>query len=308
MATRTFIDDPQVGRAPLANRGSFGLHHAQSQVTELHRSDSAAWTQAARESVARWKPVSSTKNKLLTPLVILGTRLWMQCFNTLVIEDRSRLASARKDGRGLLTFSNHISLFDDPLLTSCMSNTKWSNARWIAADASNFFGTQVRSAVFNAGKCVPIVRGAGVDQPGMKFLAARLKVGDWVHIFPEGSRSRDPHGRLQTPLKTGLAELIRESAPMVLPFYHDGMSNVLPIGSRLPHMGKTVTLRFGEPNDSTLQLAELSSAQITEWATNQLLALEAEALTARPGEGSLRQRWHPLPLLGATTRSDGLND
>lgn len=272
MTTR--LEDVQVAMRSTDDDASSGLRRVAGPKTSPNRPDSAAWTPNARAAVARWRPVSSVKNQLLTPLVVHGSRLWMQRLNTLVIEDEAQLLAARIPGRGLLTFSNHVSLFDDPLLTSCMSSTNWSRARWIAADALNFFGTQVRAVVFNAGKCVPVVRGAGVDQPGLKFLAERLKVGDWVHIFPEGGRSRDPNGQLQTPLKTGLAELIRQSAPIVLPFHHDGMSDVLPIGRRFPRTGKTVTVRFGEPDDSTSGLAERSVAEITEWATHQLLALQ----------------------------------
>lgn len=240
-------------------------------------SHAQAWTPDACAAVARWRPASSARNQVLTPLVISACRLWMQRLNTLVIEDEDRLLAARASGRGLLTFSNHVSLFDDPLLTSCMSSTTWSRVRWIAADALNFFGTPVRAAVFNAGKCVPIVRGAGVEQPGLGFLAERLRVGDWVHIFPEGGRSRDPNGRLRTPLKTGLAELIRRSAPTVLAFHHDGMSEVLPIGSRFPRFGRTVTVGFGESEDSRSGLAELSAGEITDWAADQLLALQAKS-------------------------------
>ena len=201
----------------------------------------------------------------------------MQWLNTLTMENYSAFSAARKQDTGLLTFSNHVSLFDDPLLTSCMSRTEWPRIRWIAADALNFFGTPLLAAVFNAGKCVPIVRGAGVDQPGMHFLAERLQHGEWVHIFPEGGRTRDVDGRIQTPLKTGMAELVRASKPVVLPFHHHGMREVLPIGGRFPRFGKTVTVRFGEALDSRGDLAERSIAEITEWATHQLLALQARS-------------------------------
>ena len=38
---------------------------------------------------------------------------------------------------------------------------------------------------------LPVERGKGVDQAGVRAAQARLKAGDWVHIFPEGTRSRD---------------------------------------------------------------------------------------------------------------------
>ena len=37
---------------------------------------------------------------------------------------------------------------------------------------------------------LPVERGAGLSQFGMQLARDRLAAGDWVHIFPEGTRSR----------------------------------------------------------------------------------------------------------------------
>lgn len=34
-------------------------------------------------------------------------------------------------------------------------------------------------------------RGLGLDQPAMWAAEERLSAGDWVHIFPEGTRSKN---------------------------------------------------------------------------------------------------------------------
>jgi len=38
---------------------------------------------------------------------------------------------------------------------------------------------------------MPIERGKGIDQPLMDDVIRKLDEGDWVHMFPEGTRSRD---------------------------------------------------------------------------------------------------------------------
>lgn len=38
---------------------------------------------------------------------------------------------------------------------------------------------------------LPIERGAGLRQQGMQAAQKRLNMGDWVHVFPEGTRSVD---------------------------------------------------------------------------------------------------------------------
>lgn len=52
---------------------------------------------------------------------------------------------------------------------------------------------------------LPIDRGQGLQQQGMQAAQQRLSRGDWVHVFPEGTRSRD--GRMGQA-KRGVGRLI----------------------------------------------------------------------------------------------------
>ena len=201
-------------------------------------------------AVARWKPGQRWHHPLLAALVIGASRFIMNRLNSLTIEGLERFASLRERGaRGLLTFSNHVSLFDDPLLLSNFPLGRYAEVRWVAADAINFFGSPWKAWVFTAGKSVPIVRGASMEQPGFRFLRERLLDGDWVHIFPEGGRTRDPLALMTHPFKAGIGRLMAESRPLALPFYHYGMHRVLPLGARLPRRGTSVRLVFGETID-----------------------------------------------------------
>ena len=131
----------------------------------------------------------------------------MSKLNTIEYVDADEWNHVTKDrAHGLLSFSNHVSLFDDPLLISNLGTTAYQDVRWIAADHKNFFSTKLKGFIFSAGKCVPIVRGGGLKQPGFDFLVDRLKQKDWVHIFPEGGRTREAKGKLKTVMLVANSE------------------------------------------------------------------------------------------------------
>lgn len=237
----------------------------------------AVMTRDVVKALARFKPRPTWGKLMYSRVIGWLSRLIMERANTTDFTRGERLQQALDRGRGLLTFSNHVSLYDDPWITACLyRKIDWVQLRWVASDALNFFGTPLKGLLFSAGKCVPIVRGAGPDQLGMNFLAERLRLGDWVHVFPEGGRSRDPAGRLRSPLKSGLAHLVEASRPLLLPFYHRGMREVLPIGARYPRWRKRVQVVFGEVTDSAEGGAGAGLGEITAWVEAQLRALEDE--------------------------------
>jgi monolysocardiolipin acyltransferase len=259
--------------------------------------ETAASRIAAREAkaVGRWRPRRRWYHPALAALVISGSRMLMRRLNTLKIEGGEHLESvAERRGRGLLTFSNHVSMFDDPLLTANFTSASYDEIRWVASDAINFFGSWWKAWVFTAGKCVPIVRGAGVDQLGFLFLRDRLIEGSWVHVFPEGGRTRDPQALMRAPFKTGIGRLIDEAHPVALPFYHYGMHAILPVGAVRPRTGNEVVLRFGEPticeDDFVAQCTTGVDAgdprsrweALAAWAHRQLRTME---LTLNPHAG-----------------------
>jgi 1-acyl-sn-glycerol-3-phosphate acyltransferase len=214
-------------------------------------SDSAERLRKAEErAVARWQPRKRWYHPLVARTVITGSRFVTRLMNRLDVEGREHLESVReRAGRGLLTISNHVSLYDDPLLTSNFVQMSYEKIRWVGADAINFFGNAARAWFYSSGRVVPIVRGAGIAQPGMEFLRDRLAGGEWVHMFPEGGRTRDPDGRMMPEFKNGTGWLIAQAKPLVLPFYHHGMMGVLPVGSGVPRLGKRVRVVFSQPID-----------------------------------------------------------
>jgi monolysocardiolipin acyltransferase len=217
----------------------------------------------------------------------------MRRMNQLEFDGEERFEALFKNReRGLLTFSNHVSLFDDPLLTSNLGTTSYEDIRWIPADHQNFFGNRLKGLVFSAGKCVPIIRGGGLEQSGMSFLVERLRAGEWVHIFPEGGRTRREDETLTRPFKLGIGKIMAEATPVVMPFYHRGMGSILPIGARFPRRGQRVVVLFGEavtldeewlkPMTERARDTEELWGALRDWSEARLVDLES-ALERRVG-------------------------
>jgi len=208
--------------------------------------------QAEDKAVARWHPGKRWYYPIIARTVVTGARFITRVMNRLEVGGREHLEAVRERGsRGLLTISNHVSLYDDPLLTSNFVRLSYDKIRWVGADALNFFGSGRKAWFFNSGRVVPIVRGrrGGINQPGMEFLRDRLADGEWVHMFPEGGRTRDPEGLMMPEFKNGTGWLIAQTKPLVLPFYHHGMMGILPVGAGVPRFGKSVRVVFEKPID-----------------------------------------------------------
>jgi 1-acyl-sn-glycerol-3-phosphate acyltransferase len=89
---------------------------------------------------------------------------------------------------------------------------------------------------------IPIDR-EGFNLGAVKETLTRLKRGEMVLMFPEGTRS--PDGRMQ-PLKSGFVPLVRRSRAILLPVALDGAYQAWPRRARWPRMGR-VQVCIGEP-------------------------------------------------------------
>ncbi|EDO40279.1 predicted protein [Nematostella vectensis] len=181
------------------------------------------------------------------------SKFWLKCLNSLRcynMETLEQLAEHRPLATPLVTVSNHHSCLDDPMLWGMMKmrilldNRK---IRWTLGAKELLFSKPFHSFFFSRGKIIPIMRGEGVYQKGMDFAIEELNSGQWVHVFPEAGIIED-HSLVR--LKWGVGRLIAESSvtPVVLPFWHVGMDDILPNKTPyIPTIMKRVTVLIGEP-------------------------------------------------------------
>lgn len=168
----------------------------------------------------------------------------------------------------LITFSNHISCIDDPILWGTLLpfnyySTNTDSVRWSAAAVDICFSKPWHSTFFSLGKTFPIIRGIGLNQPAMEFAFALLKHNQWLHLFPEGRVMRDEKQQKISNLergykfKWGISKLIldylksdvanhdlnSEKQIRILPFYHLGLDDILPIGwPYIPRFNKKISV------------------------------------------------------------------
>lgn len=132
----------------------------------------------------------------------LAIRLFMHSCGTYEIEDDKAYrkflqtvlgGNGRLQDQGLITVSNHRSLFDDPGVVSCLLPlpiaVQPKLQRWGLCSQEYCFNDALPGLVkgyIGAGQVLPICRGGGIDQRALLNFARHLACGEWCHVFPEG--------------------------------------------------------------------------------------------------------------------------
>lgn len=136
---------------------------------------------------------------------------------------------------GALVCSNHQS-FLDPLLLGALCDRRMNYMARENLFKSRFFGALIRW--YDA---IP-VRRDGMSITGLKETLKRLKRGELVVIFPEGTRTTD--GEV-AQLKSGFCMLARKAKVPLVPVAITGAYDVWPKGKTLPRLAR-VCLEAGE--------------------------------------------------------------
>lgn len=134
---------------------------------------------------------------------------------------------------------NHVSFCDSIFLPLVLRRRVTFVAK------AEYFEDRKTAWFFRAVGQIPIKRGDGnASRRALETAKDVLATGGVFGIYPEGTRS--PDGRLYKG-HTGVARLALDTGVPVVAVAMIGTAEVQPIGRLLPHVFRTVTVRFSEP-------------------------------------------------------------
>lgn len=136
----------------------------------------------------------------------------------------------------LLIAVNHSSFFDPPLAGICSERGVYYLARKTLLKWP-FFGP-----LFPAMNVIPVERD-GNDMSALREVIKKVKDGNAVLLFPEGTRSVD--GNLQ-PARAGIGLIIAKTGAPVLPMRIFGAYEAFPKNARRFQLSQ-ITVVIGEP-------------------------------------------------------------
>ena len=148
------------------------------------------------------------------------------------------------EGAAILA-SNHLSIIDSVFLPLMIDRPMSFLAKSDYFTGKGLKGWATRMFMKGTGQ-IPIDRTGGkASEASLNTGLQVLGRGDLLGIYPEGTRS--PDGRLYRG-RTGLARMALEAHVPVIPVVMVDTDTVMPIGRRLPHIGR-VGMVLGEPLD-----------------------------------------------------------
>jgi 1-acyl-sn-glycerol-3-phosphate acyltransferase len=136
----------------------------------------------------------------------------------------------------LILAVNHASFFDPPLAGICSKRGVYYLARKSLLKWP-FFGP-----LFPAMNVIPVERD-GNDISALREVIKKIKEGNGVVLFPEGTRSKD--GNIQ-PARAGIGFVIAKTRAPVLPMRIFGAYDAFPKNSKRLHFTQ-ITVVIGEP-------------------------------------------------------------
>jgi 1-acyl-sn-glycerol-3-phosphate acyltransferase len=160
----------------------------------------------------------------------------------------------------LIIAVNHSSFFDPPLAGICSRRGVFYLARKTLLKWP-FFGP-----LFPAMNVIPVERD-GNDMSALREVIKKIKEGNAVLLFPEGTRS--PDGRLQ-PARAGIGLVIAKTGAPVLPMRIFGAYEAFPKNAKSLRSSQ-ITVVLGEPIRFTSDEMENTSRDSYQLLSNRVM-------------------------------------
>ncbi len=227
---------------------------------------------------------------VLTVFTAFCVWVWAFVLNRTTVVGREHV---HRVPRNTLLLSNHQSMIDSFLVgvAAWFPQTVWRPhlLPWNPAAEENFFHPPWLGWLARQWKCIPVREGRR-DLRALKIMVEVLPHSTMV-LFPEGTRTRD--GRIG-PVRAGAGVLVLSTRPTVIPVAIEGMQDALPIGRRIPRIGKRIWVSFGPPVDYGHLVSEdrdKETAQaITDLVMERVRAQHADLLERRRAAEGGRSR------------------
>lgn len=176
------------------------------------------------------------------------------------------------EGGGLVC-ANHQSFFD-PVLIGLTCDRRLN---YLARNT--LYKNRVLGMIIDFFDTIPIDReGSGLS--GLKETLKRLKAGEFVLIFPEGTRTRD--GEV-AHLKPGFCSVARRSGVPLVPIGLDGAYQAWPRTSPFPSLGR-IGVVIGPPITAA-EVQALTDEQLVAELERRIRACHAAARVLRTDPG-----------------------
>ncbi len=171
---------------------------------------------------------------------------------------------------GIILAPNHLSYAD--WCTIAIFSDGYAHRYPVFMIKSGIFGVPVIGSLLYKFGQLPVFRGRGDAGLVLKQAEKALGQGACVIVYPEGTASRDPD-LWPMVAKTGAARLALTTGAPVIPVAHWGAQDILPYGTKKPHLfpRKTVRMVAGPPVDLSAYAGQRLGASTLRAATADIM-------------------------------------
>jgi len=136
----------------------------------------------------------------------------------------------------------------------------------------------LRDLLYTLAGVIPIHRqDSGSKQKAMEECKKRLKKGEILIFYPEGTRSKD--GKIGEG-KLGIAKLHLESGVPILPVANKGNFEIMPVGTRFPKFKKIIRMNIGKLLDFSAEREKAQNLSKTSQEYNKICQQITEKVMA----------------------------